>query len=101
MWIPGLSTGGIGRRHFLKHLAGFSLMAAPSLSFVQNLAAQQNKLKKDSKSLIIHPGTTTHQQLTIEEQIATGVTPDYVRLSIGTEDVDDLIDDLRQGLEGC
>jgi len=54
----------------------------------------------DSKSLIIHPSTTTHQQLSIEEQTATGVTPDFVRLSIGTEDPQDLIDDLKQALEG-
>jgi O-acetylhomoserine (thiol)-lyase len=54
----------------------------------------------DSKSLIIHPSTTTHQQLTVQEQIATGVTPDFVRLSIGTEDAQDLIDDLKQALEG-
>jgi len=53
----------------------------------------------DSKSLIIHPSTTTHQQLTIEEQKTTGVTPDYLRLSIGTEDASDLIDDLKQALE--
>lgn len=54
----------------------------------------------DSKSLIIHPSTTTHQQLAVEEQIAAGVTPDYIRLSIGTEDAQDLIDDLQQALEG-
>lgn len=54
----------------------------------------------DSKSLIIHPSSTTHQQLSVQEQIATGVTPDYVRLSIGTEDSRDLIDDLKQALEG-
>jgi len=54
----------------------------------------------DSKSLIIHPSSTTHQQLTVPEQIATGVTPDFVRLSIGTEDPQDLIDDLKQALEG-
>jgi O-acetylhomoserine (thiol)-lyase len=54
----------------------------------------------DSKSLIIHPSSTTHQQLSVQEQIATGVTPDYVRLSIGTEDPQDLIDDLKQALEG-
>jgi O-acetylhomoserine (thiol)-lyase len=53
----------------------------------------------DSKSLIIHPNSTTHQQLTREEQEATGVTPDYLRLSIGTEDAHDLIDDLKQALE--
>ncbi|MFO1020824.1 MAG: O-acetylhomoserine aminocarboxypropyltransferase/cysteine synthase [Planctomycetales bacterium] len=53
----------------------------------------------DSKSLIIHPSTTTHQQLTLEEQKSTGVTPDFVRLSIGTEDSADLINDLKQALE--
>lgn len=53
----------------------------------------------DSKSLIIHPSSTTHQQLTLEEQATTGVTPDFVRLSIGTEDARDLIDDLKQALE--
>lgn len=53
----------------------------------------------DSKSLIIHPSTTTHQQLTVEEQLSTGVSPDFVRLSIGTEDAQDLINDLKQALD--
>ena len=53
----------------------------------------------DSKSLVIHPATTTHQQLTAEEQAATGVTPDYIRLSVGIEDIDDIIADLEQALE--
>ncbi|MBS0262556.1 MAG: O-acetylhomoserine aminocarboxypropyltransferase/cysteine synthase, partial [Planctomycetes bacterium] len=53
----------------------------------------------DSKSLIIHPSTTTHQQLTLEEQVSTGVTPDFIRLSIGTEDARDLIEDLQQALD--
>ncbi len=53
----------------------------------------------DSKSLIIHPNSTTHQQLTLEEQASTGVTPDFVRLSIGTEDVNDIIGDLKQALD--
>ena len=53
----------------------------------------------DSKSLIIHPSSTTHQQLTPEEQSATGVTPDFVRLSVGTEDKQDLIADLNQALD--
>jgi O-acetylhomoserine (thiol)-lyase len=52
----------------------------------------------DSKSLVIHPASTTHQQLTPEEQAATGVTPDFIRLSIGIEDVDDIIADLDQAL---
>ncbi|QDU38748.1 Methionine gamma-lyase [Maioricimonas rarisocia] len=53
----------------------------------------------DSKSLIIHPSSTTHQQLTLAEQLSTGVTPDFVRLSVGTEDVEDIIADLKQALE--
>jgi O-acetylhomoserine (thiol)-lyase len=52
----------------------------------------------DAKSLIIHPASTTHQQLTPTEQAATGVTPDFVRLSIGIEDVNDIIADLDQAL---
>jgi O-acetylhomoserine (thiol)-lyase len=53
----------------------------------------------DSKSLVIHPASTTHQQLTPEEQLSTGVTPDLVHLSVGTEAVEDLIDDLDQALK--
>jgi O-acetylhomoserine (thiol)-lyase len=52
----------------------------------------------DSKSLVIHPASTTHQQLTPEEQAGTGVTPDFIRLSIGIEDVEDIIADLDQAL---
>ena len=52
----------------------------------------------DSKSLIIHPATTTHQQLTPEEQETTGVTEDYVRLSVGTEDIEDILTDLDQAI---
>ncbi|MGD9712654.1 MAG: PLP-dependent transferase, partial [Thermomicrobiales bacterium] len=52
----------------------------------------------DAKSLIIHPASTTHSQLTEEEQATTGVTPDYVRLSIGLETVADIIADLDQAL---
>jgi O-acetylhomoserine (thiol)-lyase len=52
----------------------------------------------DSKSLVIHPASTTHQQLTPEEQKETGVTPDFIRLSIGIEDVEDIIADLDQAL---
>jgi len=52
----------------------------------------------DAKSLVIHPATTTHQQLTKEEQEETGVTEDYIRLSIGLEDVEDIKDDIDQAL---
>jgi O-acetylhomoserine (thiol)-lyase len=52
----------------------------------------------DSRSLVIHPASTTHQQLNAAEQAAAGVTPDLVRLSIGLEDLDDILWDLEQGL---
>jgi len=52
----------------------------------------------DAKSLAIHPATTTHQQLSSEEQLSTGVTPDFIRLSIGIEHIDDIIYDLDQAL---
>ena len=55
----------------------------------------------DSKSLVIHPATTTHEQLTEEEQRAAGVTPDFVRLSVGIEDIDDIIADLDQALNNA
>jgi len=53
----------------------------------------------DTRSLAIHPATTTHQQLTEEEQLKAGVTPGYVRLSIGIEHIDDIIGDLEQALQ--
>jgi O-acetylhomoserine (thiol)-lyase len=52
----------------------------------------------DAKSLVIHPASTTHQQLTANEQKATGVTPELVRLSVGIEDVRDILADLDQAL---
>ncbi|GAB3131484.1 O-acetylhomoserine aminocarboxypropyltransferase/cysteine synthase family protein [Novispirillum itersonii] len=53
----------------------------------------------DSRSLAIHPASTTHSQLSAEEQLASGVTPGYVRLSVGIEHPDDIIADLQQALE--
>ncbi len=53
----------------------------------------------DAKSLVIHPASTTHQQLSSEEQEATGVTQDYIRLSIGIEDAEDIIEDIEQALK--
>jgi O-acetylhomoserine (thiol)-lyase len=53
----------------------------------------------DAKSLVIHPATTTHQQLSTEEQSATGVTDDYVRLSVGLEDARDILADIDQALQ--
>jgi O-acetylhomoserine (thiol)-lyase len=51
----------------------------------------------DVRSLIIHPASTTHSQLTPEQQLTTGVTPGLVRLSVGLENIDDLIADLETG----
>ena len=53
----------------------------------------------DSKSLAIHPAITTHSQLNEEQQASAGVTPDFVRLSIGTEDIEDILWDLDQALQ--
>jgi O-acetylhomoserine (thiol)-lyase len=52
----------------------------------------------DAKSLVIHPASTTHQQMSDEEQIAAGLSPDLIRISIGLEDADDIIWDLNQAL---
>ena len=54
----------------------------------------------DAKSLVIHPASTTHQQLTPEEQASAGVSPDFIRLSVGLENVEDLIADLDRALSG-
>lgn len=55
----------------------------------------------DSRSLAIHPASTTHQQLSPQEQLAAGVTPGYIRLSIGIEHPDDIIEDIRQALDAA
>jgi O-acetylhomoserine (thiol)-lyase len=55
----------------------------------------------DARSLAIHPASTTHSQLSDEEQAATGVTPGYVRLSIGIEHIDDILADLSQALDAA
>ncbi|MBV8576023.1 MAG: PLP-dependent transferase [Acetobacteraceae bacterium] len=55
----------------------------------------------DARSLAIHPASTTHSQLTAEEQFATGVSPGYVRLSVGIEHIDDIIADLSQALDAA
>jgi O-acetylhomoserine (thiol)-lyase len=52
----------------------------------------------DAKSLAIHPASTTHSQLSADEQVTAGVSPDFVRLSVGIEDIDDILWDLDQAL---
>jgi O-acetylhomoserine (thiol)-lyase len=55
----------------------------------------------DVRSLVIHPATTTHSQLTVEEQATAGVTPDLVRLSVGLETIDDILADLDAGFRAA
>ncbi|HHU48716.1 MAG: homocysteine synthase [Caldicoprobacterales bacterium] len=78
----GIKGGLEAGKRFIENLHLFSLLA--------NVA--------DAKSLVIHPASTTHAQLSEEEQRNAGVTPDMIRLSIGIEDVQDLIEDLDQAL---
>jgi O-acetylhomoserine/O-acetylserine sulfhydrylase-like pyridoxal-dependent enzyme len=53
----------------------------------------------DAKTLVIHPASTTHQQLSPEEQVDAGIKPDMIRLSVGIEDILDIIADFKQALE--
>jgi len=53
----------------------------------------------DAKSLACHPASTTHRQLTPEEQMKAGVTPEMIRLSVGIEHIDDILADLEQALD--
>jgi len=78
----GIKGGYEAGKQFINELKLFSLLA--------NIG--------DAKSLVIHPASTTHQQLTPEEQLETGVTPDFIRLSVGIEDIEDIIADLDQAL---
>ena len=78
----GVRGGEAAARRFIKETKLFSLLA--------NVG--------DARSLVIHPWTTTHEQLTESERSAAGVTPDLVRLSIGLEDAEDLIADLSRAL---
>jgi O-acetylhomoserine (thiol)-lyase len=78
----GIKGGLEAGKGFMENLNLFSMLA--------NVA--------DAKSLVIHPASTTHAQLSDEEQKNAGVTPDMIRLSVGIEDVDDLIGDLEQAL---
>ena len=76
--------GGVEEAHrFIDHLEIFSLLA--------NVA--------DVKSLVIHPATTTHSQLTEEELLEQGIKPNTIRLSIGTEHIDDILTDLQRGFD--
>jgi O-acetylhomoserine (thiol)-lyase len=85
MVVFGLKSGRKGGETFINRLELFSHLA--------NVG--------DAKSLAIHPGSTTHSQLTDAELIEAGVTPDMVRLSIGIEDIDDILADLDQAIKAA
>jgi len=83
-------------------LVGFGIKGgrAAAVKFIESLTLVSHLANiGDAKTLVIHPASTTHEQLSAEEQRAAGVTPDFIRLSIGIEDVEDIIADLHQALE--
>ncbi len=85
-------------------LVGFELKgdAEAGRRFIENLRMFYHVANiGDARSLAIHPATTTHGQLTEIEQTSAGVTPGYIRLSIGIEHIDDILADLRQALEAA
>jgi O-acetylhomoserine (thiol)-lyase len=82
-------------------LVGFGLKSGleGGRKFIDSLALHSHVANiGDARSLAIHPASTTHSQLTAEERNSAGVTDDYVRLSVGIEDVEDIIADLEQAL---
>ena len=69
-------------------------------AFVENVELASHLANVgDAKTLVIHPASTTHQQLAAEEQLAAGVTPDLIRVSVGIEHIDDLKKDFAQVLQ--
>jgi O-acetylhomoserine (thiol)-lyase len=82
-------------------ILGFGIQggAAAGKKFIESLQLFSHLANVgDAKSLAIHPASTTHSQLSEEEQVSAGVTPDFIRLSIGIEDIDDILWDLDQAL---
>jgi O-acetylhomoserine (thiol)-lyase len=109
-WVnyPGLTSSPEKARadKYLKHgagaIIGFGIKGGleAGKKFIEALKLVSHLANVgDAKTLAIHPATTTHQQLSPEEQRATGVTPDFVRLSIGLEHIDDILDDMAQALD--
>jgi O-acetylhomoserine (thiol)-lyase len=83
-------------------LIGFGIKGgkAAGIKFIDNLKLLSHVANiGDAKSLVIHPASTTHQQLNDEDKIKTGVTDDFIRLSVGIEDAEDIIQDIEQALK--
>lgn len=110
-WVlyPGLKnhkTYELANKYFKKGLfgaiIGFGVKGGyeAGIKLIDNLKLFSNLANVgDAKSLVIHPASTTHQQLKPEERLLTGVTDDFVRLSVGLENIDDIIDDLNNALD--
>jgi O-acetylhomoserine (thiol)-lyase len=108
--FPGLQTGKLKKRadKYLQGgygaLVGFELKGGVEAGrrFIDNLKLLYHVANiGDARSLAIHPASTTHQQLSEKEQLAAGVTPGYIRLSIGIEHADDIIGDIGQALDAA
>src|ERR1700677_2417963 len=108
--LPGLQGGENRRRAdaYLKGgygaLVGFELKGGVEAGrrFIDSLKLIYHVANiGDARSLAIHPASTTHQQLTASEQLAAGVTPGYVRLSVGIEHPDDILEDISQALDAA
>jgi O-acetylhomoserine (thiol)-lyase len=108
-WVryPGLEsspTYGLVNKYLPKGqgaLVGFGIRGgqAAAVKFIENLQLFSHLANiGDAKSLVIHPASTTHEQLSDAEQQAAGVTPDFIRLSVGIEDIQDIVDDLDNAL---
>jgi O-acetylhomoserine (thiol)-lyase len=111
-WVayPGLLDNAdheLGKKYLPKGcgaIMGFGIRggAESGKKFIENLKLFSHLANVgDAKSLAIHPATTTHSQLNEEQQISAGVSPDFVRLSIGLEDVEDIIWDLDQAINAA
>ncbi|UCF43028.1 MAG: homocysteine synthase [Planctomycetota bacterium] len=109
-WVnyPGLESHpdyALARKYLPKGqgaILGFGVKGGreAGIKFIENVKLASHLANiGDSKTLVIHPSSTTHQQLTEAEQLAAGVTSDYVRVSAGTEHIDDIIADFEQALK--
>ena len=109
-WVryPGLTTSPtyeLAQKYLPKGqgaLVGFGIKGGKdsAVTFIEKLKLFSHLANiGDAKSLVIHPATTTHEQLTEKEQLAAGVTDDFIRLSVGIEDIEDIMADLDQALK--
>jgi O-acetylhomoserine (thiol)-lyase len=109
-WVryPGLASSaspGLREKYLPRGqgaLVGFGIKGGreAAVGFIENCKLFSHLANiGDAKSLVIHPASTTHEQLSEEERQAAGVTPDFIRLSVGIEDIDDILADLDQALE--